>query len=222
MIKVVVFDLDDTLISEKEYIKSGFTHISKLLSLKFNIEPKYIYISLLDLFEESTLNVFNRIYEKYNVEYCKDDILNLVNEYRNHIPNIKLFDDVLEVFNELKNRGIKLGMITDGYKETQRNKINVLELEKYIDYIIVTDELGKEFWKPHQKSFIMMKEYFNVEYGEIAYLGDNIKKDFKAGNELGMLTIKINREDSVYSNICVEAIYKNKKEISKLTDISSI
>ena len=31
MIKAVVFDLDDTLISEKEYIKSGYRHIAEVV-----------------------------------------------------------------------------------------------------------------------------------------------------------------------------------------------
>lgn len=220
MIKVIVFDLDDTLISEKEYIKSGFSHVSNVVSKMINIDCKDIYDSLLQLFNENSLNVFNRLFEKYNFKYSNGDIQSLIYEYRNHIPNIKFFDDVIPAINDLKSNGIKIGMITDGYKETQRNKIKVLNLESYIDYIIVTDELGREFWKPHKKSFVMMKEYFNVEYNEMAYVGDNIKKDFKAGNELGMQTIMINRENSVY-NSCVEIedIYKSKICIEKLNEL---
>lgn len=45
LIKAIVFDLDDTLISEHEYIKSGYKHISQTLSKKINIdEKKFIMI----------------------------------------------------------------------------------------------------------------------------------------------------------------------------------
>ncbi len=220
MIKVVVFDLDDTLISEKEYIKSGFNYISKILCNKFNVTSDEIYNSLLDIFNESSSNVFNKLFERYNISYTKEDILDIVCKYRNHIPNINLFSDVLPTLNKLKDSGIKLGLITDGYKETQRNKIKVLQLENYIDYIIVTDELGREYWKPHQKSFIMMKEYFEVKFEEMVYLGDNIKKDFKAGNELGMNTIQIIRDNGVYINLdAIDDVYKANSCITTLYDI---
>lgn len=95
MVKAVVFDLDDTLISEKEYIKSGYRHIAEVVSQRFNFNKDQVYIDLFQLFKKSPHNVFNRLYEKYNIEYSKDMIIDLVNEYRGHFPNIKFYDDVL-------------------------------------------------------------------------------------------------------------------------------
>ena len=40
MIKAVIFDLDDTLISEKEYIKSGFKVISENIQDRYNINEE--------------------------------------------------------------------------------------------------------------------------------------------------------------------------------------
>lgn len=214
MIKVVVFDLDDTLISEKDYIKSGFEHIAYIYSDKYKFNNIEVFNILMALFNENTSNVFNRFYEKMNIEYSIEDIKKDIFEYRNHIPKIQFFEDVIPTINDLKSKGIKLGMITDGYKETQRNKIKVLDLEKYIDYIIVTDELGREFWKPHQKSFIMMKDYFNVEYNEMVYIGDNPLKDFKAGNDLGMNTIMISRMNKIYNKIVINKEYDAKLKIN--------
>ena len=55
MIKAVVFDLDDTLISEKKYIESGYQHISKLLSNRFNKDEQELYQLLTRLFYEKKL-----------------------------------------------------------------------------------------------------------------------------------------------------------------------
>lgn len=217
MNKVFIFDMDDTLYSEVEYVKSGFKHIAKQIFNQFNTAEIEIYNSLFELYKFNSSNVFNRLYEKYDIAYTKDDIDVLINEYRNHKPNIKLAGDALPFIKMLKAQGVKLGLITDGYKEAQRNKIKALNLEEYMDYIIVTDELGREFWKPHQKSFIMMKEYFNVEYNEMTYLGDNIKKDFKAGNELGMHTIMISRKNKIHNSAKkLDEIYLPKEIINKL------
>src|SRR5690554_16976 len=114
------------------------------------------------------------------------------------------------IFISPTEKNIKLGIITDGYKETQNNKIKVLELKRYIDKIIVTDELGRDFWKPHPKSYKIMKDYFNVKYEEMIYIGDNESKDFISPEKLGMKWLKIFRKNSIYN------------ENSKESDIMSL
>lgn len=54
--------------------------------------------------------VFNRLLGKYNIEYSKDDVIDLVNIYRSHKPNISLYDDAKEILNYLY-RNYKLGLI---------------------------------------------------------------------------------------------------------------
>lgn len=201
MIKAVVFDLDDTLISEKEYIKSGYRHIAEVVSQRFNFNKDQVYIDLFQLFKKSPHNVFNRLYEKYNIEYSKDMIIDLVNEYRGHFPNIKFYDDVLPCLNELKRLGVKIGIITDGYAIAQRQKLIAVEADKYFDEIIVTDELGREYWKPHTKAFEIIKERFEVSFDEIVYVGDNPEKDFYISNIYPIKTIRILR-DGVHKNNC--------------------
>ena len=49
MIKVVIFDLDDTLIAEKEYIKSGYREVARYLSEKYNVVQEVIYKELWEI-----------------------------------------------------------------------------------------------------------------------------------------------------------------------------
>lgn len=200
MYKVIVFDLDDTLYFERDYIKSGYKVISKYLNQKYGLNEKIVYKEMLFLFYKSPKNIFNRILNKYNISYSNEDIQNMIMLYRNHKPKIKLSKDVRETLIFLLKKGYCLGIITDGFKEAQRKKIQALQLEKYFEKIIVTDELGenKEYWKPHEKSYILMKEYFNVEFNEMIYLGDNISKDFIAPIKLGILPIQIINKKNIY------------------------
>jgi len=199
MIKAVIFDLDDTLISESQYIKSGYQHISKLLSNRFDKDKQVLNQQLNELFNESPRNVFNRFFDKLGITFTKDEIMELVEEYRNHLPTIEFFDDVLPCLEILKEEKIKLGIITDGYANAQRQKLKSVQAINYFDEIIVTDELGREFWKPHPKAFEVMREELNVEFSEMVYIGDNINKDFISPNKLGMKSICIYRENSIYS-----------------------
>lgn len=59
---------------------------------------------------------------------------------------------------KLKNKGIKVGIITDGRPGGQRKKLKALGLDEMIDDIIVTDELGGiQFRKPNDISFRIMQ-----------------------------------------------------------------
>jgi putative hydrolase of the HAD superfamily len=200
MIKAVIFDLDDTLISEKEYVKSGYRHVSKIIEQKFQIDQNLIYQDLMNLFKISSLKVFNRLFDKYNILYTNELILNLVNGYRGHLPTINFYDDVLPCLFGLKEFGIKLGMITDGYAIAQRQKLNALGAEKYFDEIVVTDELGREYWKPNPKGFEIIRDVFDVNFNEMIYIGDNPEKDFYINSIYPVKTIRIIREDSIYTN----------------------
>lgn len=217
MIKAVVFDLDDTLISERQYILSGFKVISNEISNIYNLDREEIYEKMINLFEESSKNVFNRILDYFNIKYSKDEIMKLINIYRNHKPNIRFYDDVIPNINKLKQEGIKVGIITDGYRETQLRKIEVLKCRELFDEIIITDELGREFWKPHIKSYVMMAEKLKVKFNEMIYVGDNVIKDFKGANSLGILTFRVDRENGIYKNSNCEDGFEAKyiaKDIS--------
>ena len=78
MIKAVVFDLDDTLISEKEYVLSGFRTVSKTISFRYNLDFEKVYEKMIVLFNESSQKVFNRILKNFDIEYSKEDIVNLI------------------------------------------------------------------------------------------------------------------------------------------------
>jgi putative hydrolase of the HAD superfamily len=162
MIKAIIFDLDDTLISEKQYIESGFSYIAKILSIKHKISEKALYSDMLKIFNENSRNVFNRLLDKYDINYSNEDILNFVNLYRTHNPEIQFCSDVIPLITFLKEKNIKTGIITDGNAESQRKKLKVLNAYEIFDKIIITDEYGKEYWKPHPKAFEDIRKFFNI------------------------------------------------------------
>ena len=222
MIKAVIFDLDDTLMSEKEYVKSGFRQVAINISKEYNLDIDKVYELLLDTFEEDSKNVFNRVLDKLNISYEIDDIKKLVEIYRGHKPEIKLYDDAKYILDTLYNKGIKLGMITDGYKITQRKKLEALNIDNYFECIVVTDELGREFWKPHSRSYEIMKDKLNLDYDEMVYVGDNVSKDFITANKLGMNTVFINRIEGVYSGIEMDDEYLANLEVANLKELENL
>ena len=219
MIKAVVFDLDDTLISEKQYIRSGFKVISNKLSEEYKLDSEKIFNKMLELFDESSKEVFNRLLDYFSIKYDQDYILNLINIYRCHSPEIEFYEDVIPTITELRNKGYKLGIITDGYKETQLRKIEVLKCRELFDEIIITDELGREFWKPHEKSYKLMAEKLDVKLEDMIYVGDNVEKDFVTANILGLKTIKVCRENMIYRNNTIDDRFLSQIEVNSISKV---
>ena len=71
MIKAVVFDLEDTLISERQYVESGFRVVAKYISESSNINSQLIYETMISLFEKSSKQVFNRLLDYFKLSYTK-------------------------------------------------------------------------------------------------------------------------------------------------------
>jgi putative hydrolase of the HAD superfamily len=193
MVKAVIFDLDDTLISETEYIKSGYEYIAKLLGAKYEKNGVEIFELLMELYSKSPKNVFNRLLDTLGIYCTNKNIIELVEEYRNHLPEIEFYNDVLPCLEFLLKKKIKIGVITDGYAKAQRQKLIAVKANNYFDEVIVTDELGREFWKPHPRPFEAMKDKLNVNFEEMVYVGDNPEKDFFISTVYPIKTIRINR-----------------------------
>lgn len=191
-LKAVVFDLDDTLYGEKEYIRSGYRAVAKVIPQVKNAERKLWRFFLEKKPAIDEVLSMEGIYTEEIRQRC-------LGVYRLHEPDIHLYDGVMELLTKLRCNRYKLGVITDGRPEGQRAKIRVLGLGKYMDHIIVTDELGGvKYRKPNEAAFIQMADKLNVAFTQMCYVGDNIKKDFSAPLKLGMRAVWFRNQDGLY------------------------
>lgn len=220
MIKVLIFDLDDTLYYEKEYVLGAFKEVAYYLGNKYEKSEENLYARMKEILEESGRGkIFDVICEENNFS---EDIKNLVEIYRDSKPKLEIYNDSKEVLNWAREQGYKLGVITDGCSKVQWNKIKALNLENFMDKIIVTDDLGKEFWKPHKKSYIDIMEYFNTSKAECVYIGDNPSKDFIGAKKLGLKTIRIIRENGDHIKVLLNEEYEADINIVSLLELKEL
>ena len=207
-IRAVIFDLDDTLYPEIQYVKSGFKAVSKQIGKDYGIE---CYHTMIDAFHICNTNLYNRVLSQHGVEYDEEYIKKLIIIYRQHIPDkLEFFSDVQPFLKEIKNLGIKTGIITDGRIEGQKHKLSALGCYGLFDRIIISDELGGEqFRKPSKKAFEIICSDLKVGFNQTAYIGDNPAKDFYIGSE-GVFTVRIKRDNAL--NFGGEEYYKGIKE----------
>ncbi len=189
--RVICFDLDDTLYKEIDYLKSAYREIAEYAagycttsSEGVNILAVKAYNRMLNAYREGQ-NAFGELNKFLGLDLPVGDYLEI---YRTHKPKITLSEDVVMTLDSLKADSIRIGLITDGRRIQQRNKIEALGLGRWIDKedIVISEEFGSE--KPALGNY----EYFMRCYSEchdFTYVGDNLKKDFYAPNLLGWETI---------------------------------
>ncbi|AGF58290.1 putative hydrolase of the HAD superfamily [Clostridium saccharoperbutylacetonicum] len=220
MIKVLIFDLDDTLYYEKNYVLGGFREVATYLSSKYNISIELLYDRCLQILEKDGRGkIFDIICEENKFD---EDVNKLVSIYRDAKPKLALYKDSIEILNWIKGNKLKSGIITDGYNKVQWEKIKSLGLEKIIDKIIVTDDYGEGFGKPNKRSYIDMIKFFNVNPKECVYIGDNPTKDFIGAKEIGINTVRIIREYGDHINAKLDSKYEAEFTIYNLNEIKEI
>ena len=193
-IELVIFDLDDTLYSEKAYVRSGYRTIASAFPQIENMPEKLWQAFLRGEKAIDSVLQAEGLFTQENLQKC-------VEIYRYQQPDIRLYEGVLDMLTRLKDSGKKLGLITDGRAEGQRAKIKALGIENAFDCIIITDELGGiEYRKPCESAFVIMSEKLGVPYEKSVYIGDNIRKDFIAPDKLGMKSVLVKNTDGLYYN----------------------
>lgn len=178
---VIVFDLDDTLFYELDYMESAFREIAGLLE---SVRPQEEVLQFMLEAYEGKKDVFDSLLARYKVQMNKSDLLTI---YRNHTPKLCLRSEVEEMFTDFRKKEYGLGIITDGRSLTQRSKIKALGLDKWIadENVIISEEFGTS--KPTPENYL----YFECKYpgATFYYIGDNIRKDFIAAKKLGWITV---------------------------------
>ncbi len=220
MIKVLIFDLDDTLYYEKEYVYSGFKDVCTYLGSKYSKDANELYKMAVEILEEEGRGkIFDVLCSRNGFT---ENIKGLVHIYRNCKPVLELYDDAKEIIDYAKNNGIKVGIITDGCSLVQWNKVKALNLDKIMDKIIVTNDYGEGYNKPHEKSYNEMLEFFYVKPEECVYIGDNPKKDFIGARKLNINTIRIIHSEGDHINDIEEDGYEADLSIRNLNEIKNV
>lgn len=182
---VFVFDLDDTLYKEIDFLYSGFSQIA----LRLNSDNWHSLFEKMVQEYRKGADVFEFLSCSFS-DCClkKREMIEL---YRTHLPDIKMDLEAQVFLEKLRDGKAKTALITDGRSITQRNKLKALGLKDYFGKVIISEEVGSE--KPSKANYRLVEQCYGS--GSYIYFGDNYTKDFVTPNSLGWKTIAIEADE---------------------------
>jgi putative hydrolase of the HAD superfamily len=98
-----------------------------------------------------------------------------------------LFPDACATLDALKQRGVALGLVTNGSSELQRAKIARFDLAHRFDHIQIEGEHG--FGKPEERAYLHAMQTLAVTAPETWMVGDNLEWEVAAPQRLGIHAI---------------------------------
>jgi putative hydrolase of the HAD superfamily len=102
----------------------------------------------------------------------------------------RVFDDVGPCLRGLKERGMKLGIISN-WDERLRPLLRALQLDSYFDSIVVSSEVGRR--KPDAEIFRGAARQLGTEAGAVLHVGDSAEEDFAGARRAGMQAALLRR-----------------------------
>jgi len=194
----IVFDLDDTLYAERDYVRSGYAAVGRRLKSVLGRREDFAGWLWARFLSGQCAGAFDAINAHFHLGLSAEQIHELVTVYREHPPTIQPYGGVPEMLGRLRGR-YRVGVLSDGFLPAQRLKLDALALGRFVDAVVFNEELGREFWKPSPMGFEAVARQLGAEHAACVYVSDNPAKDFVAPNALGWRTIQFRRSGQVHA-----------------------
>ena len=187
MKKVLAIDLDDTLFSELDYVKSGFTKVAEQIAFRNSHSVGDVLNQILYQFlKYGRAGVFNRTMSHFG--FSAPDINELVETYRTHDPAIVLFNDVPDALEKL-NTKFRVIVVTDGFAPVQRRKIKALGLDAMVEKVVYCMDYNSP--KPSPVPYLTAANELAFNIKDMIILGDDPYCDMRAATNLGIPSYRV-------------------------------
>jgi putative hydrolase of the HAD superfamily len=190
LIDAVLFDLDDTLFEQRHWLDGAWRAVSAAAT-RWGADAEALHRALLDVAAEGSDRgaIIDRALARAGAEAVP--VAPLVDAFRAHRPpRLPLWPGAGRALAGLRV-GTPVGLVTDGDVATQRGKLAALSLEDAFDVIVLSDDLGRAFRKPHPAPFLTALERLGVPPSRAVHVGDRPDKDVAGALAAGMAVVRV-------------------------------
>ena len=225
MIKAILIDIDDTLLSFDEYVKQAMKSGFAKFSIGTYTDDMYdvftsVNTRLWRSIEEGTLTLerlkqirWNLIFEKLGISA---DGIAFEKYFRDGLFQSAILEDgATELVRYLHSRYILCAASNGPYLQ-QKNRLERGGMLEFFSHLFISEKLG--YSKPSEKFFkACLKELGNISPCEVMVIGDSLSSDIAGGICAGMHTCLYNpKARAVPAQLKIDHIVSSLKEITKI------
>ena len=217
MIKAVIFDLDGTLLNRDESVKKFIDDQYERLNKWVNHIPKEEYITRFIELDKRGYVWKDKVYQQLTEEFEMKGVTweELLEDYISRFKHYCVpFPNLFDLLEELRNKQLILGIITNGMGQFQMDNIKALGIEKYFKAILVSEWEGLR--KPDPNIFLRALNQLNVPPNQSVYVGDHPENDVEASQKAGMKGIW--KKDIHWSDTGAEFIIDDLMELPSIIE----
>jgi HAD superfamily hydrolase (TIGR01549 family) len=217
MTKAVFFDLDDTLYDHSGTVDTTLVNLKERLpsiSKYADDEITEVYHDLLEKyhrlfidgvlpFDEVHRQRWGAMLDHWQIRDVDAEELRIF--WRQHyLANQQLVVGAAELLTALRAKGLMIGIVTNNSVDEQVGKIRSLNVERLIDHLVISEEVG--FGKPDERIYSVALARAGLKAEEAVMVGDHWENDIVAASRAGIRGVWFNRKrlqmpDAVASEI---------------------
>ena len=185
-ITAVIFDMDNTLF---DFVEAKLIACAAVIAyLKVPVEPVVLLKYFLRPIHgfESHENIRDFLHD--NDRYSETAFVRCCSIYdEEKIAAISPYPHVAETLSALRNRGLKLAVVTDAHNGNALKRLKKAGLEEFFNAVITMEMSGKA--KPSPEPFLLAMNKLGVKASETILVGDSIRRDIMPAKALGILAV---------------------------------
>lgn len=219
-VKAVLFDLGGTLV---KIDNSEVPHVMKRMLEDCGVNRSLEDVSKAWVKSEEGLNFRDmtrlldefwvqrnlRILHNLRIDSETEKLARFMATHWRDYSRVTLYPDAKTMLPQLKGKGLKTGLITNGLQSDTRGVLPQVGLQDFFDVVVVVDTLRR--MKPDAEVFNYALEKLRTAPSEAVFVGDDMETDYKGAQKCGLPVFLVDRDDKVQD--------KSVNRLSSLEDL---
>lgn len=223
-VKSILFDINDTLYDASLQIQNArLNAVRAMIEAGLPVEVENGYRVLDEVVEKYGSNypkLFDKLLERLGLKWSPRVIAAGVVAYREtNSVYLKPYPDTIPTLLKLRDRGYKLGIISDGIPVKQWQKLIQLGIQHFFQHVVISEE--HEYKSVAPELFRVALTELDTKPTEAVFIGNDLETDILSANKAGVTSIRIRRGNARVDEPESPEV-KPKYEISKLSELFEI
>ena len=204
MLKAVLFDLGETLIRIADIAEihqrilnaNGIQRTREEIVAANRIAEEQLGLELMKTMSDAFWVKRNNLFLEQLGVFGKEDLARFISEHWWDYSDVALYPEAEETLAQLKQKGLKVGVITNGLQSDVGKIMSKISLDPCIFDVIVTVSTVNRM-KPEQEIFRHALNILNVPPSEALFVGDTVQYDYEGAKKAGLKALLVDRYDRI-------------------------